>query len=149
MIRMRAPYEAVFPRARPALGSLAQKTAADSRPRGLRPTPGSVHVLLGDYLARCIGDTTTALDIGIIQERPRGDDGMAQTHRVYFLGNLTRNPEVRYEPNGMAVARCGVAVPTRLRQGTPGTPTSAVLMWLPLDSRPKGSAPRCTKAAAS
>jgi single-strand DNA-binding protein len=42
---------------------------------------------------------------------------MAQRHRVYFLGNLTRNPEVRYAPNGMAVARCGVAVPTRLRQG--------------------------------
>jgi len=42
---------------------------------------------------------------------------MAQKHRVYFLGNLTRNPEVHYAPNGMAVARCGVAVPTRLRQG--------------------------------
>jgi single-strand DNA-binding protein len=42
---------------------------------------------------------------------------MAQGHRVYFLGNLTQNPEVRYAPNGMAVARCGVAVPTRLRQG--------------------------------
>jgi single-strand DNA-binding protein len=42
---------------------------------------------------------------------------MAQGYRVYFLGNLTRNPEVRYAPNGMAVARCGVAVPTRLRQG--------------------------------
>jgi len=42
---------------------------------------------------------------------------MAQMHRVYFLGNLTRNPEVRYAPNGIAVARCGVAVPTRIRQG--------------------------------
>jgi len=42
---------------------------------------------------------------------------MAHVHRVYFLGNLTRNPEVRYAPNGMAVARYGVAVPTRLRQG--------------------------------
>ena len=42
---------------------------------------------------------------------------MAQGHRVYFLGTLTRNPEVRYTPTGMAVARCGVAVPTRLRQG--------------------------------
>jgi len=36
---------------------------------------------------------------------------------MYFLGNLTRNPEVRYAPNGIAVARCGVAVPTRIRQG--------------------------------
>jgi single-strand DNA-binding protein len=42
---------------------------------------------------------------------------MGQGHHVYFLGNLTWNPEVRYAPNGMAVARCGVAVPTRLRQG--------------------------------
>jgi len=41
---------------------------------------------------------------------------MAQGPRVYFLGTLTRHPEVRYAPNGMAVARCGVAVPTRLRQ---------------------------------
>ncbi|HSX81521.1 MAG TPA: single-stranded DNA-binding protein [Candidatus Saccharimonadia bacterium] len=42
---------------------------------------------------------------------------MAQGHRVYFLGNLTRNPEVHYAPNGMAVARYGVAVPTRSRPG--------------------------------
>jgi len=42
---------------------------------------------------------------------------MAQVHRVYFLGNLTRNPEVHYAPNGVAVARYGVAVPTRIRQG--------------------------------
>ena len=41
---------------------------------------------------------------------------MVQVHRVYFLGNLTRNPEVRYAPNGVAVARYGVAVPTRIRQ---------------------------------
>jgi single-strand DNA-binding protein len=42
---------------------------------------------------------------------------MAQVYRVYFLGNLTRNAEVRSAPNGMVVARCGVAVPTRIRQG--------------------------------
>jgi single-strand DNA-binding protein len=42
---------------------------------------------------------------------------MAQRHRVYFLGTLTRNPEVCCAPNGMTVARCGVAVPTRIRQG--------------------------------
>ena len=42
---------------------------------------------------------------------------MHQGPRVYFLGTLTRPPEVRYAPNGMAVARCGVAVPTHLRQG--------------------------------
>jgi single-strand DNA-binding protein len=58
-----------------------------------------------------------ALDPGLLQAWPRGDDGMVQAHRVYFLGTLTRNPEVRYAANGIAVARCGVAVPTRLRQG--------------------------------
>jgi len=44
---------------------------------------------------------------------------MAPLHRVYFLGNLTRDPEVGYAPNGTAVARWGLAVPTRLRQGAP------------------------------
>jgi single-stranded DNA-binding protein len=42
---------------------------------------------------------------------------MAHGHRVYFLGTLTRNPEVRAAPNGMVVARYGVAVPTRRRPG--------------------------------
>ena len=47
---------------------------------------------------------------------------MAHGHRVYFLGTLTRNPEVRSAPNGMAVARYGVAVPTRRRPGDPWHP---------------------------
>jgi single-strand DNA-binding protein len=42
---------------------------------------------------------------------------MAHGHRVYFLGTLTRNPEVRSAPNGMAVARYDVAVPTRRHPG--------------------------------
>jgi single stranded DNA-binding protein len=42
---------------------------------------------------------------------------MAQGPRVYFLGTLTRHPELRYPQNAMAKARCGVAEPTRLRQG--------------------------------
>jgi single-strand DNA-binding protein len=42
---------------------------------------------------------------------------MAHGQRVYFLGTLTQNPEVRTAPNGMAVARYGVAVPTRRRPG--------------------------------
>jgi single-strand DNA-binding protein len=42
---------------------------------------------------------------------------MAQGHCVYFLGTLTRNPEVHTAPNGMAVARYGVAVPTCRRHG--------------------------------
>jgi single-strand DNA-binding protein len=42
---------------------------------------------------------------------------MAPLHRVYFLGNLIQDPEVWYAPNGTAVARWGLAVPTRLRRG--------------------------------
>jgi len=44
---------------------------------------------------------------------------MAPLHRVYFLGNVIEEPEVWSAPNGTAVARCGLAVPTRLRQGAP------------------------------
>ena len=42
---------------------------------------------------------------------------MAPLHRVYFLGNLLQDPEIGYAPNGTAVARWGLAVPTRRRQG--------------------------------
>jgi len=42
---------------------------------------------------------------------------MAPLHRVYFLGTLLQDPEMGYAPNGTAVARWGLAVPTRLRQG--------------------------------
>ena len=42
---------------------------------------------------------------------------MAPLHRVYFLGTLIQDPEMGYAPNGTAVARWGLAVPTRLRQG--------------------------------
>ena len=42
---------------------------------------------------------------------------MAPLHRVYFLGNVMQDPEVWDAPNGTAVARWGLAVPTRLRQG--------------------------------
>ena len=42
---------------------------------------------------------------------------MAPLHRVYFLGNVIQDPAVWSAPNGTAVARWGLAVPTRLRQG--------------------------------
>jgi len=35
---------------------------------------------------------------------------MASFNRVILLGNLTRDPELRYTPKGTAVARLGVAV---------------------------------------
>jgi single stranded DNA-binding protein len=42
---------------------------------------------------------------------------MAPLHRVYFLGTVLQDPEVWAAPNGTAVARWGLAVPTCLRQG--------------------------------
>ena len=43
---------------------------------------------------------------------------MASLNKVILLGNLTRNPELRYAPNGTPVARFGLAVNTsRAGQG--------------------------------
>ena len=35
---------------------------------------------------------------------------MANLNRVFLIGNLTRDPELRYTPNGLAVATFTVAV---------------------------------------
>jgi len=35
---------------------------------------------------------------------------MANLNKVFLMGNLTRNPELRYTPSGTAVASFGVAV---------------------------------------
>ena len=43
---------------------------------------------------------------------------MASLNKVILLGNLTRDPELRYAPNGTAVARFGLAVNTQ--RGGPG-----------------------------
>lgn len=42
---------------------------------------------------------------------------MASLNRVMLLGNLTRDPEVRYTPSGTPVARLGLAVNNRVKQG--------------------------------
>jgi single-strand DNA-binding protein len=42
---------------------------------------------------------------------------MASLNKVMLLGNLTRDPELRYAPNGTAVARFGLAINSRFRQG--------------------------------
>ena len=42
---------------------------------------------------------------------------MASFNRVTLLGNLTRDPDVRYTPAGTAVASFGLAVNRRYRQG--------------------------------
>jgi single-strand DNA-binding protein len=43
---------------------------------------------------------------------------MNSFNRVILLGNLTRDPEVRYIPSGTAVASFGLAVNRRYKQGT-------------------------------
>jgi single-strand DNA-binding protein len=42
---------------------------------------------------------------------------VAGFNKVILLGNLTRNPELRYTPNGTPVASLGLAVSRRYKQG--------------------------------
>jgi single-strand DNA-binding protein len=42
---------------------------------------------------------------------------MASLNNVVLLGNLTRDPEVRYTPSGTPVATLGLAVNNRVKQG--------------------------------
>ena len=40
---------------------------------------------------------------------------MAQDNQVMIVGNVTRDPELRYTPNGAALVKFGVAVSRRIR----------------------------------
>jgi single-strand DNA-binding protein len=42
---------------------------------------------------------------------------VAGFNKVILIGNLTRNPELRYTPNGTPVASLGLAVSRRYKQG--------------------------------
>ncbi len=42
---------------------------------------------------------------------------MTSYNKVILLGNLTRDPEVRYTPNGIAVASFAIAVNRKYKQG--------------------------------
>ena len=42
---------------------------------------------------------------------------MASLNRVILIGNLTRDPELRYTPSGLAIAKFGLAVNDRYKQG--------------------------------
>jgi single-strand DNA-binding protein len=42
---------------------------------------------------------------------------MASLNNVILMGNLTRDPEVRYTPSGTPVATLGLAVNNRIKQG--------------------------------
>ena len=43
---------------------------------------------------------------------------MADLNKVFLIGNLTRDPELRYTPGGSAVADLGLAVNRRYRNTT-------------------------------
>jgi single-strand DNA-binding protein len=43
---------------------------------------------------------------------------MANLNKVFLIGNLTRGPELRYTPAGVAVANLGLAVNRRFRDKT-------------------------------
>ena len=45
---------------------------------------------------------------------------MAQDNQVVIVGNLTRDPELRYTPNGAALVKFGVAVSRRAKDDTTG-----------------------------
>ena len=42
------------------------------------------------------------------------EDEMANLNKVFLIGNLTRDPELRYTPGGTAVANLGLAVKKEL-----------------------------------
>jgi single-strand DNA-binding protein len=46
----------------------------------------------------------------------RKDDAMASFNRVILVGNLTRDPELRYIPSGTAVSEIGLAVNDRVKR---------------------------------
>ena len=45
---------------------------------------------------------------------------MAQDNQVVVVGNLTRDPELRYTPNGAALVKFGVAVSRRVKDDATG-----------------------------
>ena len=42
---------------------------------------------------------------------------MASFNKVMLMGNLTRDPELRYTSNGLAVASFGLAVNRKFKKG--------------------------------
>lgn len=45
---------------------------------------------------------------------------MAQDNQVVIVGNMTRDPELRYTPNGAALVKFGVAVSRRVKDDATG-----------------------------
>jgi single-strand DNA-binding protein len=57
---------------------------------------------------------------------------MASFNKVILLGNLTRDPELRYTPKGMAVARLGMAVNRTYK--TDGGETKEEVTFIDIDA---------------
>jgi single-strand DNA-binding protein len=47
-------------------------------------------------------------------------DEVAQDNQVVIVGNMTRDPELRYTPNGAALVKFGVAVSRRVKDDVTG-----------------------------
>ena len=45
---------------------------------------------------------------------------MASYNKVILMGNLTRDPELRYTPNNTAICKFGLAVNRRFKDGQTG-----------------------------
>ncbi len=53
---------------------------------------------------------------------------MANFNKVYLLGNITRDPEIRYTPKGTAIARLGLAVNRSWKTESGETPEEATFI---------------------
>lgn len=49
--------------------------------------------------------------------RKKKRSNMANFNKVILIGNLTKDPEIRYTPNGTAVASFSIAINRRYKQG--------------------------------
>ena len=76
---------------------------------------------------------------------------MASFNKVILMGNLTRDPELRYTPKGTAIAKIGLAVNRVLDESKPARrrKKSLLWMWTSLAARRKTSANICAKAVRS
>ncbi len=52
---------------------------------------------------------------------------MATLNKVFLMGNLTRDPELRYTPSGFAIASFGLAVNTSMGKDEAGNPKTETL----------------------
>jgi len=59
------------------------------------------------------GDTESKWQGQVFGKSLEGSDAMASFNRVILLGNVTRDPELRYIPSGTAVTEIGLAVNDR------------------------------------